>query len=150
MRPPAAVIPEMDDDSTQVEVPMMDEEEDSSYKLHDDDHGKTNVVLFADEDEEDDEPIAPVAKKKGRPDDSFALQESGVEFAEAEDFSDDEDLEVAADVLTEEEGTSTRSMFSNRPRKTSTAASNRAKATPNSSPLSPCGPPSRSKPRGTG
>ena len=32
------------------------------------------------------------------------LQESGVEFAEAEDFSDDEDLEVAEDVLTEDEG----------------------------------------------
>lgn len=95
---------DMDEDSTQVEVPMMDEE-DSSYKLHDDDHGKTNVVLFADDDEEEDErPAATTAKKKGRPDDSFALQESGVEFAEAEDFSDDEDLEVAEDVLTEDEG----------------------------------------------
>ncbi len=94
-----------DDDSTQVEVPMMNEEADSSYKLHSDDHGKTNVVLFADDEEEDEKPVAPAAKaKKGRPDDSFALQESGVEFAEAEDFSDDEDLEVADDVLTEDEG----------------------------------------------
>jgi excisionase family DNA binding protein len=96
---------ESDDDATQVEVPMIDDDEDSSYKLHDDDHGKTNVVLFADDDEEeDDKPITPVKAKKGRPDDSFALQESGVEFAEAEDFSDDEDLEVAEDVLTEDEG----------------------------------------------
>jgi hypothetical protein len=47
----------------------------------------------------------PVAKsKKGRKDESFALEESGVEFAEAEDFSDDEDLEVAEDVLSDEEG----------------------------------------------
>ena len=35
-------------------------------------------------------------------------QESGVEFAEAEDFSDDEDLEVAEDVLTEDKGESRR------------------------------------------
>lgn len=101
-------IDEMDEDSTQVEVPMMEEEEDSSYKLHDDSASKTNVVLFADEGEEEfeeeEEPVAPVSRKKGRPDDSFALQESGVEFAEAEDFSDDEDLEVAEDVLTEDEG----------------------------------------------
>jgi hypothetical protein len=86
---------------------MMEEEEDSSYKLHDDSASKTNVVLFADEGEEyeeEEEPVAPVSRKKGRPDDSFALQESGVEFAEAEDFSDDEDLEVAEDVLTEDEG----------------------------------------------
>ena len=96
---------ESDDESTQVEVPMIDdEEEDGSYKLHDDKHGKTNVVLFSDDDEEEDsEPVAPVKTKKGRPDDSFALQESGVEFAEAEDFSDDEDLEVAEDVLTDDE-----------------------------------------------
>ena len=85
---------------------MLDEEaEDSGYKLHDDDRGKTNVVLFADDDEEEAKPVAPAGKaKKGRPDDSFALQESGVEFAEAEDFSDDEDLEVAEDVLSEDEG----------------------------------------------
>jgi len=97
---------EDEDDSTQVEVPMLDEEtEDSGYKLHDDDHGKTNVVLFADDDEEEAKPVALAGKaKKGRPDDSFALQESGVEFAEAEDFSDDADLEVAEDVLTEDEG----------------------------------------------
>jgi len=99
-------VDEVDEDSTQVEVPMMEEEEDSSYKLHDDSASKTNVVLFADEGEfeEDEEPVAPVSRKKGRGDDSFALQESGVEFAEAEDFSDDEDLEVAEDVLTEDEG----------------------------------------------
>jgi excisionase family DNA binding protein len=99
---------DFDDESTQVEVNMMDGEEDSSYKLHDDENEKTNVVLFADDDEEsEDEPVAPPVKaKKGRVDDSFALQEqeSGVEFAEAEDFSDDEDLEVAEDVLTEDEG----------------------------------------------
>jgi excisionase family DNA binding protein len=96
---------DVDDDSTQVEVPMVDDEEDNSYKLHDDDHGKTNVVLFADDEEEEEKAISPPSKsKKGRPDDSFALQESGVEFAEAEDFSDDEDLEVAEDVLTEDEG----------------------------------------------
>jgi excisionase family DNA binding protein len=99
---------DFDDESTQVEVNMMDGEEDSSYKLHDDENEKTNVVLFADDDEEsEDEPVAPPVKaKKGRADDSFALQEqeSGVEFAEAEDFSDDEDLEVAEDVLTEDEG----------------------------------------------
>jgi excisionase family DNA binding protein len=96
----------LDEDSTQVEVPMMDQEEDNSYKLHDDSASKTNVVLFADEGEfeEDEEPVAPVSRKKGKADDSFALQESGVEFAEAEDFSDDEDLEVAEDVLTEDEG----------------------------------------------
>jgi excisionase family DNA binding protein len=106
--PPVKLPSEDDDDSTQVEVPMLDEEDvDSGYKLHDDDHGKTNVVLFADDDEEEAKPVAPAGKsKKGRPDDSFALkeQESGVEFAEAEDFSDDEDLEVAEDVLTEDEG----------------------------------------------
>jgi excisionase family DNA binding protein len=105
---PAAKMPaEDEDDSTQVEVPLMDNEaEDGSYKLHDDDRGKTNVVLFADDEEEEEKPVAPAGKvKKGRPDDSFALQEeSGVEFAEAEDFSDDADLEVAEDVLTEDEG----------------------------------------------
>jgi excisionase family DNA binding protein len=99
-------VDEVDEDSTQVEVPMMDEEADSGYKLHEDSASKTNVVLFADEAEyeEEEEPVAPVSRKKGRADDSFALQESGVEFAEAEDFSDDDDLEVAEDVLTEEEG----------------------------------------------
>jgi len=102
--PPVKDVEELDD-STQVEVPMIDDEADSGYKLHDDTSSKTNVVLFADDDEEDEKPVSTAAKlKKGRPDDSFALQESGVEFAEAEDFSDDEDLEVADDVLTEDEG----------------------------------------------
>ena len=89
-----------EEDSTQVEVPTLggDEDESGSYKLHDD-GPKKNVVLFADEDESP----APAAKsKRGRPDDSFALAESGVEFSEAEDFADDEDLEVADDVLSEE------------------------------------------------
>ena len=90
-----------EEDSTQVEVPTLDDDEEGSYSLEggkgDD---KTNVVLFAEDDDE--APAAPARGKKGRPDDSFALQESGVEFAEAEDFSDDADLEVAEDVLTEE------------------------------------------------
>jgi excisionase family DNA binding protein len=89
-----------DEDSTSVEMPTLGEEDDSSYKLHDD-RPKTNVVLFSDEEDEE-KAIAPPARggKKGRPDDSFALQEeSGVEFSEAEGFSDDEDLEVADDVL---------------------------------------------------
>jgi excisionase family DNA binding protein len=103
--PPIKDVEELDEDSTQVEVPMIDDEADSGYKLHDDSSSKTNVVLFADDDEEEEKPVSTAAKlKKGRPDDSFALQESGVEFAEAEDFSDDEDLEVADDVLTEDEG----------------------------------------------
>ncbi len=103
--PPIKDVEEIDEDSTQVEVPMIDDEADSGYKLHDDSAAKTNVVLFADDDEEEEKPVSTAAKlKKGRPDDSFALQESGVEFAEAEDFSDDEDLEVAEDVLTEDEG----------------------------------------------
>ncbi|HEV8002791.1 MAG TPA: helix-turn-helix domain-containing protein [Planctomycetaceae bacterium] len=93
------------EDSTQVEVPTLDDDdEEGSYSLEDKSSEKTNVVLFAEDD--DDEPVrAPAAggRKKGRPDNSFALQqESGVEFAEAEDFSDDADLEVAEDVLTEE------------------------------------------------
>lgn len=90
------------DDSTQVEVPLMDEEDESGYKLHDD-QPKTNVVLFADDDEEEGTAVVPAAKgKRSRTDDSFALQESGVEFEEAEGFSDDEDLEVAEDVLGDE------------------------------------------------
>jgi hypothetical protein len=92
-----------DEDSTSVEMPTLGEEDDSSYKLHDD-RPKTNVVLFSDEEDEE-KATAPVASrgKRGRPDDSFALQEeSGVEFAEAEGFSDDDDLEVAEDVLSEE------------------------------------------------
>jgi excisionase family DNA binding protein len=99
---------EDEEDSTQVEVPTLDDEEGGSYRLEGGDKGasKTNVVLFAEEDEDDAPiraPAAPARGKKGRPDDSFALQqESGVEFAEAEDFSDDADLEVAEDVLTEE------------------------------------------------
>jgi excisionase family DNA binding protein len=98
---------EDEEDSTQVEVPTLDdEEEDGSYRLEGNKGAsKTNVVLFAEEDEEEAPAKAPAAAgrgKKGRPDDSFALQESGVEFAEAEDFSDDADLEVAEDVLTEE------------------------------------------------
>jgi excisionase family DNA binding protein len=92
-----------EEDSTQVEVPTLDDEDEGSYSLEggkgDD---KTNVVLFAEDDDEAAAPAAPARGKKGRPDDSFALQESGVEFAEAEDFSDDADLEVAEDVLTEE------------------------------------------------
>jgi hypothetical protein len=90
------------EDSTQVEVPTLDDEdEEGSYSLEGDKgDDKTNVVLFAEDDDE--APAAPARGKKGRPDDSFALQESGVEFAEAEDFSDDADLEVAEDVLTEE------------------------------------------------
>jgi excisionase family DNA binding protein len=98
---------EDEEDSTQVEVPTLDDEEDGgSYRPEGGDKGasKTNVVLFAEDDEEEApaRPAAPARGKKGRPDDSFALQESGVEFAEAEDFSDDADLEVAEDVLTEE------------------------------------------------
>ncbi|HXY33423.1 MAG TPA: helix-turn-helix domain-containing protein [Planctomycetaceae bacterium] len=94
---------EEEEDSTQVEVPTMDDEEKGSYSLEGDQADKTNVVLFAEEDEEGGaRAAAPARGKKGRPDDSFALQESGVEFAEAEDFSDDADLEVAEDVLTEE------------------------------------------------
>jgi excisionase family DNA binding protein len=94
-----------EEDSTQVEVPTLDdddEEDGGSYKLSGKDSGKTNVVLFAEDDDEEAAPVAAPKGKKGRPDDSFALQESGVEFAEAEDFSDDADLEVAEDVLTEE------------------------------------------------
>jgi excisionase family DNA binding protein len=95
-----------EEDSTQVEVPTMDEdEEEGSYKLSGagKDSSKTNVVLFAEDDDEEAAPAAAPKGKRGRPDDSFALQEeSGVEFAEAEDFSDDADLEVAEDVLTEE------------------------------------------------
>ncbi len=93
-----------EEDSTQVEVPTLDDDDEGgSYSLEDQSTDKTNVVLFA-EDDEDEAPARPAAsaRKKGRPDDSFALQESGVEFAEAEDFSDDADLEVAEDVLTEE------------------------------------------------
>ncbi|HET6323250.1 MAG TPA: helix-turn-helix domain-containing protein [Planctomycetaceae bacterium] len=93
-----------EEDSTQVEVPTLDDDdEEGSYSLEDESSNKTNVVLFAEDDEEE-APARPAAggRKKGRPDDSFALQESGVEFAEAEDFSDDADLEVAEDVLTEE------------------------------------------------
>ena len=95
-----------EEDSTQVEVPTLDDEdEEGSYALEGGKTDKTNVVLFAEDDEEDAAPARPAASgrgKKGRADDSFALQESGVEFAEAEDFSDDADLEVAEDVLTEE------------------------------------------------
>jgi hypothetical protein len=97
-----------EEDSTQVEVPTLDDEDDEegSYSLESGSKSseKTNVVLFAEDDEEEAPARAPAAagRKKGRPDDSFALQESGVEFAEAEDFSDDADLEVAEDVLTEE------------------------------------------------
>jgi hypothetical protein len=94
------------EDSTQVEVPTLDDDDEGSYSLEGGGKSseKTNVVLFA-EDDEDEAPARPAAasRKKGRPDDSFALQqESGVEFSEAEDFSDDADLEVAEDVLTEE------------------------------------------------
>jgi len=91
-----------EEDSTQVEVPTLDDEdEEGSYSLEGDKgDDKTNVVLFAEDDDE--ASAAPARGKKGKPDDSFALQESGVEFAEAEDFSDDADLEVAEDVLTEE------------------------------------------------
>jgi len=91
-----------EEDSTQVEVPTLDDEdEEGSYSLESEKgEDKTSVVLFAEDDDE--APAAPARGKKGRPDDSFALQESGVEFAEAEDFSDDADLEVAEDVLTEE------------------------------------------------
>ncbi len=99
---PLMKLDEDEEDSTQVEVPTLDDEEGDSYYLEggkgDD---KTNVVLFA-EDDEDAAPVAPPRGKKPKADDSFALQESGVEFAEAEDFSDDADLEVAEDVLTEE------------------------------------------------
>jgi hypothetical protein len=93
-----------EEDSTQVEVPTLEDEE-GGYSLEGGKTDKTNVVLFAEDDEEDAAPARPAASargKKGRADDSFALQESGVEFAEAEDFSDDADLEVAEDVLTEE------------------------------------------------
>jgi hypothetical protein len=95
------------EDSTQVEVPTLsdDDDEEGGYSLEGGKTDKTNVVLFAEDDEEDAAPARPAAPargKKGRTDDSFALQESGVEFAEAEDFSDDADLEVAEDVLTEE------------------------------------------------
>ena len=56
---------DFDDESTQVEVNMMDGEDDSGYKLHDDENEKTNVVLFADDDEEsEDEPVAPPVKAK--------------------------------------------------------------------------------------
>ncbi len=96
-----------EEDSTQVEVPTLDDEdEEGSYALEGGKSGdKTNVVLFAEDDEEDAAPARPAAGargKKPRTDDSFSLQESGVEFSEAEDFSDDADLEVAEDVLTEE------------------------------------------------
>jgi excisionase family DNA binding protein len=94
---------EEEEDSTQVEVPTLDDEDEGSYKLEGGKgEDKTSVVLFAEDDDEAAAPAAPARGKKGRPDDSFALQESGVEFAEAEDFSDDADLEVAEDVLTEE------------------------------------------------
>jgi excisionase family DNA binding protein len=93
---------EAEEDSTQVEVPTLGEDDEDSYQLEEK-ADQTHVVLFA---EDDDEAApakpAPARGKKGRPDNSFALQESGVEFAEADDFSDDADLEVAEDVLTEE------------------------------------------------
>jgi hypothetical protein len=101
-------MPDDDDgvDETQMEVAALDDDDDGTYSLQGgagrpaDTDADTGVILFDDED--DDAP--PVSGGKGKQGSgTFELAGSSVDFAEAEDFSDDEDLEVAEDVFAEEE-----------------------------------------------
>ena len=63
---PMVEMEEEQEDSTQVEVPTIDDEDEGSYKLEGKDSSKTNVVLFAEDDEEDAAPVSPPAKGKER------------------------------------------------------------------------------------
>lgn len=108
---PMLQMPDGDDDldDTQMEVAALDDEGDT-YSLQggrgkgSDTDADTGVILFDDDDDSGMPPASSGRAKKGSGSSAFDLQAgSSVDFSEAEDFSDDEDLEVAEDVFADDE-----------------------------------------------
>jgi len=107
---PMLNMPDDDDDldDTQMEVAALDEDEGDTYSLQGgsskDTDADTGVILFDDEDDLTGSSASKSKSKGGKASSAaFDLAGSSVDFAEAEDFSDDEDLEVAEDTFGAEE-----------------------------------------------